>query len=259
MASYLDAKKSSTPNSKWLVRIEDVDIPRTVPGAADQILHALDAFGFEWYGPVLYQSTRTDIYQEAIQEIVKKNPSALFKCMCSRTEQTSDVYDGKCRGNSINDEFKVATSIRLNVTDRIAWHDRSELRFDEDLATTCGDFVLKRRDGLWAYQLAVVVDDELQGVTDVVRGKDLIDSTARQIFLQRQLDYRSLNYWHVPLVLSDSGEKLSKQTGAKGLDLSAPVLELQAAWKYLSTREIEAMNVKEFWLQAFEMFEKPKK
>jgi glutamyl-Q tRNA(Asp) synthetase len=256
MASYLDAKTSRTPDPKWLVRIEDVDLPRTVSGAADQILHALDAFGFEWHGPVLYQSERTDIYEEAIRQIAKKTPTALFKCVCSRTEQTGDVYDGKCRGNSINDEFKVASSIRLNVTNRIAWHDRSGLGFDEDLPTTCGDFVLKRRDGLWAYQLAVVVDDELQGVTDVVRGKDLIDSTARQIFLQQQLDYRLLNYWHVPLVLSDSGEKLSKQTGAKGLNLTAAVMELQEAWKYLSVQPIEATSVDDFWRQAFEKFER---
>jgi glutamyl-Q tRNA(Asp) synthetase len=256
MASYLDAKTSSAHASKWLVRIEDVDTPRTVPGAADQILHALDTFGFEWDGLVLYQSARTEIYEEAIQQIEQKHLGALFKCVCSRTEQTGDVYDGKCRANAIDKEFKAATSIRLKVANRISWRDRSGLIFDEDLATTCGDFVLKRRDGLWAYQLAVVVDDELQGVTDVVRGKDLIDSTARQIFLQKQLNYRSLKYWHVPLVLSDSGEKLSKQTGAKGLNLSAPVVELQAAWKYLSPRQIDAVNVEDFWRQAFEMFER---
>jgi glutamyl-Q tRNA(Asp) synthetase len=259
MASYLDAKTSAAHASKWLVRIEDVDTPRTVPGAADQILHALDTFGFEWDGPVLYQSARTEIYEEAIRQIEQKNPTALFKCVCSRTEQTGDVYDGKCRANSIDKEFKTATSIRLKVANQISWRDRSGLVFDEDLATTCGDFVLMRRDGLWAYQLAVVVDDELQGITDVVRGKDLIDSTARQIFLQQKLDYRPLNYWHVPLVLSDSGEKLSKQTGAKGLNLTAPVLELQAAWRYLSSRPIDAMNVKDFWHQSFEMFDMTEK
>jgi glutamyl-Q tRNA(Asp) synthetase len=258
MASYLDAKTSSAHASKWLVRIEDVDTPRTVPGAADQILHALDTLGFEWDGPVLYQSARNEIYEEAIRQIEQKHAASLFRCMCSRTEQTGDVYDGKCRANAIDKEFKAPTSIRLKVANRIAWHDRSGLGFDEDLPTTCGDFVLKRRDGLWAYQLAVVVDDELQGVTDVVRGKDLIDSTARQIFLQQQLDYRQLNYWHVPLVLSDSGEKLSKQTGAKGLNLSAPVVELQAAWRYLSSRPIEAIDVKDFWRQAIEKFERPK-
>jgi glutamyl-Q tRNA(Asp) synthetase len=257
MASYLDAKTCMRPNSKWLLRIENVDTPRTVPGAADQILHALEVLGFEWHGPVLYQSQRTAIYEEVIREIAAKHPSALFKCVCSRTEQTGDVYDGRCRANSINDEFNQATSIRLKVRNDIAWHDRSGLNFNENLETSCGDFVLKRRDGLWAYQLAVVVDDELQGVTDVVRGKDLIDSTARQIYLQQQLNYRLLDYWHVPLVLSDSGEKLSKQTGAKGLSLNAPVLELQTAWMYLSEQSIDAMNVHDFWQQAFEKFERP--
>jgi glutamyl-Q tRNA(Asp) synthetase len=257
MASYLDAKTSSDPDFKWLLRIEDVDTPRTMPGAADQILQALDKFGFEWNGSVLYQSDRTEIYEEAIRQIAGKQPTALFKCVCSRTEQTLEVYDGRCRNNSINSVFERATAIRLKVANRIAWHDRSGQSFDEDLATTCGDFVLKRRDGLWAYQLAVVVDDELQGVTDVVRGKDLIDSTARQIFLQQQLEFRPLNYWHVPLVLSDSGEKLSKQTGAKGLNLSAPVIELQAAWHYLSPRPIEAISVTDFWQQACKNFEPP--
>ena len=254
MASYLDAKKSDTPSSKWLIRIEDVDTPRTAVGATDQILRALDVLGFEWDGQIIYQSERSEYYVAAIEELAENQPDILFKCVCSRTEQPGLVYDGRCRSNRIGQHFAQATSIRLKVADNIQWIDRSGLIFDENLEKSCGDFVLKRRDNLWAYQLAVVVDDELQGVTDIVRGKDLIDSTARQIYLQTKLGYRHQSYWHVPLVLSASGEKLSKQTGARGLNLNAAVAELQTAWGYLNTQRIEAITVNDFWHQALERF-----
>jgi glutamyl-Q tRNA(Asp) synthetase len=257
MASYLDAKKSGAPQPKWLIRIEDVDMPRTVHGAADQILRALDVLGFEWDGPIVNQSERSDFYQDAIDQLDKNPERLLFKCVCSRTEQPGLVYDGRCRGNRLNAHFNQETSIRLQVTDQIEWKDRSGLSFNENLETSCGDFVLKRRDSLWAYQLAVVVDDELQGVTDIVRGKDLIDSTARQIYLQGKLGYRHLSYWHVPLVLNASGEKLSKQTGARGLNLNTPVPELETAWGHLSHQTISATSVNDFWRQAFEKFERP--
>jgi glutamyl-Q tRNA(Asp) synthetase len=257
MASYLDAKKSDTPSSKWLIRIEDVDTPRTAVGATDQILRALDALGFEWDGPIVYQSERSEYYVAAIEQLSKNQPDILFKCVCSRTEQPGLVYDGRCRSNRTGQNFSEATSIRLRVANQIQWVDRSGLAFDEDLETTCGDFVLKRRDNLWAYQLAVVVDDELQGVTDIVRGKDLIDSTARQIYLQTMLGYKHQSYWHVPLVLSASGEKLSKQTGARGLNLNAAVAELQTAWSFLSTQIVEASSVNDFWHQAFKSFVRP--
>jgi glutamyl-Q tRNA(Asp) synthetase len=257
MASYLDAKKSDSPNSKWLIRIEDVDTPRTAVGATDQILRALDELGFEWDGPIIYQSERSEYYVAAIEQLSNSQPDILFKCVCSRTEQPWLVYDGRCRSNRIGQQFAQATSIRLRVANQIQWVDRAGLAFNENLETTCGDFVLKRRDNLWAYQLAVVVDDELQGVTDIVRGKDLIDSTARQIYLQSMLGYKHQSYWHVPLVLSASGEKLSKQTGARGLNLNAPVAELQSAWGYLNTQPIEAITVNDFWHQALEKFARP--
>jgi glutamyl-Q tRNA(Asp) synthetase len=257
MASYLDAKSNGISQSKWLIRIEDVDTPRTAVGATDQILRALDVLGFEWDGPIVFQSERSEYYVAAVEQLVKNQPEILFKCVCSRTEQPGLVYDGRCRSNRMAQTFAQATSVRLRVADNIQWIDRSGLAFDENLETSCGDFVLKRRDNLWAYQLAVVVDDELQGVTDIVRGKDLIDSTARQIYLQTKLGYRHQSYWHVPLVLSSSGQKLSKQTGARGLNLNAPVSELQSAWGYLNTQPIEAVTVNEFWRQAFEKFVRP--
>jgi glutamyl-Q tRNA(Asp) synthetase len=190
VASYLDARAHG---GEWLVRMEDVDRAREAPGAAASILSDLEFFGFQWNGPVMYQSQRTEAYRDALERL--KAADQAYPCGCSRKEIEGESYPGTC-----------AHGLPPGKTAR-AWRARGE-----------GDFVLLRADGYFAYQLAVVVDDAAQGITDVVRGADLLDSTPRQNHLQRLLGFAVPNYTHIPVVLAADGQKLSKQTGAEGLD-----------------------------------------
>jgi glutamyl-Q tRNA(Asp) synthetase len=180
--------------------VEDVDTARTQAGAADSILADLEHFGFQWDGAVLYQSQRSEVYQAALDRL--RSAGLVYPCGCSRKEIEGDRYPGTC-ANGLG-EGKVARSWRVRVSGA--------------LAESTGDFVLLRADGIFAYQLAVVVDDAAQGITDVVRGADLLDSTPRQNYLQGLLGYTTPRYTHVPVVLAPDGQKLSKQTGAAALD-----------------------------------------
>lgn len=195
VASYLDARSR---DGKWLVRIEDIDTPRVVPGSADDILRTLERFGFEWDGPVLYQSTRIDAYREALDQL--KRGGFVYPCSCTRT-----------------------TAEPCTCTSGARWR----VRFPGD------DFTVLRADGIFAYQLAVVVDDAYQQITDVVRGADLLDSTPRQIHLQELLGLPTPRYVHVPVVTNEKGEKLSKQTLAPPLNITAAPELLLGALHFL--------------------------
>jgi glutamyl-Q tRNA(Asp) synthetase len=211
LGSYLDAKAHG---GEWLVRIEDLDTPRNVPGAADDILRTLERFGLEWDGPVLYQSSRLEAYEAVLEDLRRRH--LVFPCGCSRKD-VGDRYPGTCR-HGIRGRLDTP-SWRFHVSDEIIRFDDRRLGpQQQNVQEYVGDFVLRRADGLFAYQLAVVVDDAFQGVTDVVRGEDLLDSTARQILLQRALDLPQPRYLHLPVVLNEAGQKLSKQTGAAALD-----------------------------------------
>jgi glutamyl-Q tRNA(Asp) synthetase len=235
LASYLEAK---TKQGKWLVRMEDLDKPREVEGAASQILHTLEQFGFEWDGEVIYQSQRSELYQDALTQLQKK--SLIYQCKCSRKEITDAyghqplhqgidglIYPGTCRHLNIT---KMPFSSRIKVSDHpISFNDAIQGAITQNLATQLGDFVLKRTDGLFAYQLAVVADDQAQGITQVVRGADLLDSTPRQIYLQQQLNYPIPTYAHIPVASNVAGEKLSKQTLAPAINAKeAPSLLVKA-------------------------------
>jgi len=257
MASYLDAKAH---HGTWRVRIEDIDEARTASGAAQDILHTLKILGMHWDGEVVWQSRRKPLYQAAFTQL----GTHAYPCACSRKEiadsrlgTASDgaaIYPGICRHGL--PAGKAPRALRLRVPD--AGDPASRIRFDDrwlggvsqNLATEVGDFVLKRADGYWAYQLAVVVDDADQGITDVVRGADLLDSTARQIYLQRLLGYPTPRYLHVPVVVNSQGEKLSKQTGASRLDLDDPLQELHRAARFLELPADQAKSVEDFWQQA---------
>jgi glutamyl-Q tRNA(Asp) synthetase len=255
MASYLDAKAH---DGRWLVRIEDVDEARTVPGSAQAILDALRAFGMQWDGEVVWQSQRYALYQAAFEQL----GAHVYACGCTRREiadsrlgMASDgaaVYPGTCRHGLA--EGKVARAYRLRVPDAgsdcIAFADRWMGSRSQHLASEVGDFVLKRADGFWAYQLAVVVDDGAQGITHVVRGADLLDSTARQIYLQGLLGLPTPRYLHVPVITNAQGEKLSKQTGATALDVSAPMKELLEAAAFLGLKIGNATSLEDFWQRA---------
>jgi glutamyl-Q tRNA(Asp) synthetase len=261
LASWLDAKAN---DGQWLVRIEDVDKPRCVPGADQVILQQLAACGMQPDEPPVYQSQRSSLYQSALDQLITQ--SQAYPCGCSRQDieqaiavsgQQRErhgelVYPGTCRGGLHGKKARswrfLSTFHPLNgpsdqqihvreapefIADDIHWTDRLLGLQHQNVSTQVGDFVLKRADGLWAYQLAVVVDDAAQGITHVVRGADLADNTARQILLQRALGLPQPQYLHTPLVLGGNGEKLSKQNGAQALDLQDPLEALVQAGQHL--------------------------
>jgi glutamyl-Q tRNA(Asp) synthetase len=202
------------------VRVEDVDRAREVPGAAADILRTLEAFGLGWDGPVLYQSSRGEAYAEALGRL-----SALgltYECSCSRSEFAVDVaearYPGTCRTGPKRPEAPLATRFRTLGSGPVAVEDRLQGLFAQDVEAVVGDFVLKRRDGYWSYQLAVVVDDAFQGITDVVRGSDLLDNTPRQRLLQAALGLPAPRLLHLPLLVEPDGGKLSKSRRALPID-----------------------------------------
>jgi glutamyl-Q tRNA(Asp) synthetase len=220
MASYLDARFAGEP---WLIRIEDIDPPRTVPGADQAIINTLAQLGMHSDGPVVYQSQRSALYQQAFARLQALDQ--IFGCQCSRRELEdlgASRYPGTCRDRGLNTSASpapLAWRVRLPKAP-VEWTDRWLGSQSDDLSITCGEFVVRRKDGLWAYQLAVVMDDAAQGVSSVVRGADLLDSTGRQIHLQQLLGLPRPRYMHVPLVLAADGEKLSKQNGASPIAAS---------------------------------------
>ncbi len=240
LASWLDARAHG---GVWLVRIEDVDLPRCVSGADLLILQQLAACGLVSDEPVVWQSERGQLHQSALDRLVEHGHA--YPCGCSRKDIETAlqaqgihrerhhiaVYPGTCRPERGGLQGKPARAWRLQLPTPgdVSWTDRRLGPQTQNVATEVGDFVLQRADGLWAYQLAVVVDDAAQGITHVVRGQDLTDNTARQILLQRALGLPTLAYLHTPLVLGANGEKLSKQNGARPLDLTDPLQALNAA------------------------------
>ncbi|MDP2246909.1 MAG: tRNA glutamyl-Q(34) synthetase GluQRS [Nitrosomonadales bacterium] len=257
VASYLDAKSH---HGAWLLRIEDLDTPRTVEGATDAILDSLEKFGFAWDGEILFQSRRSELYAKALTELNKID--LIYPCGCSRKEIADSatqgidgvVYPGTCRHGLADN--KTARSWRIKTTAQpILFKDEVQGTIEQNLAQDIGDFVLKRADGLFAYQLAVVVDDADQGITHIVRGADLLVSTPRQIHLQRLLNLPTPHYLHVPLATNVQGEKLSKQTLAQAIDVERPCIEL---WKALALlgqnppQELQRERLSNLWQWATE-------
>jgi glutamyl-Q tRNA(Asp) synthetase len=245
LASWLDARARS---GRWLVRIEDVDTPRLVPGAALEILRQLTACGLVPDEPPLWQSSRVDAYQNALG--ILTGQGLAYPCACSRKNiedalaaqgrpherHRELVYPGTCRGG-LGGRAPRAWRFKV-LPGRLEWTDRRLGMQSQDVEREVGDFVLKRADGVWAYQLAVVVDDAYQGVSDVVRGEDLADNTARQILLQQALGLPTPAYLHTPLVRGPNGEKLSKQNGAQPLDTAEPLAALNDAARVLGLPHI---------------------
>lgn len=261
MASYLDAK---VHRGQWLVRIEDVDGDRNVAGADQHILASLQRCGMAWDGDVTWQSQRTGWYEAALRQL----GDLVYPCGCSRRDIADSqlgltgrqaqalIYPGTCRHGLA--PGKTARALRLKVPQAphcmIAFDDRWAGQRSQDLTDDVGDFVIKRADGFWAYQLAVVVDDGAQGITDIVRGADLLDSTPRQIYLQQVLRLPQPTYLHVPVVVNEAGEKLSKQTGAQAFDTgAAPEALLQHALlpaAHFLGMPLQAASIADFWQRA---------
>ena len=253
VASYCDARAAG---GEWLLRIEDVDTPRRRPDAEAQILAALERYGFEWDGEIVRQSDRISLYDDALARL--RDAGWVYACECSRRALVAaplgvageHVYPGTCRaGLSPSRRDRRPHAWRVRVGDEVLkCNDRLQGTQRQQLARDVGDFVVKRADGLFAYQLAVVVDDGEQGITDVVRGADLLSSTPRQIWLQNLLALPTPTYLHVPVAINAVGEKLSKQTRAAPLP-DEPVPALLAAWRFLGQTEPPdaSRSVAEFW------------
>jgi glutamyl-Q tRNA(Asp) synthetase len=213
LASFLDARHH---DGLWLMRMEDLDQPREVPGAADAILRTLELYGLHWDGPVMRQSARHQVYQSVIDGWLSRGLA--YRCSCSRRElQDSDIYPGYCRGRHL--PASTAHAVRARAPElTLGFQDRLQGHFAQHLPSQVGDFIIRRRDGIVAYQLAVVVDDIEQGVNQVVRGADLMDSTPRQLWLYRIFDQPPPDYLHIPLVMRADGQKLSKRLASPALD-----------------------------------------
>lgn len=255
VGSYLDAKFR---HGEWLVRMEDLDPPRVVAGAADDILRTLEAFGLYWDGAVMYQSRRGEAYRAALDQLQRHE--VLYPCNCSRREIADSalaasaglVYRGHCRSGMRQERAEHALRVRTGNAP-IRFYDRLQGDYLQRLESEVGDFVLRRADGLYAYQLAVVVDDAEQGITDIVRGADILDSTPRQIYLQQLLGVPTPSYLHLPVVVNEQGEKLSKQTLAPPVDKARPVPLLVKVLDFLGQHpppELEVSDLADFWVWA---------
>ncbi len=271
VASYCDAKSRG---GKWLLRMEDLDKPREVAGAADTILRQLDLFGFEWEGEVTFQSQRDEMYADALSTL--QNKGLTYPCTCTRKEIADSssatgvdgiIYPKTCLNtpalqlntpghplsNSLHelDSPCIHAAYRAVVLDsEITFSDAIQGKITQNLARDVGDFIIKRADGLFAYQLAVVVDDAAQNVSHIVRGADLLDSTPRQIYLQQLLGFSTPTYAHVPLASNDAGEKLSKQTRAEPISTGLPAHQLVDALSFLGQQapaEIRANSLDDIW------------
>jgi glutamyl-Q tRNA(Asp) synthetase len=256
LASWLDARAAG---GTWIIRIEDLDLPRTVAGSAQSIIDTLARCGLESDEPPMFQSARTEAYDAAFAGL--QAAGLIYGCACSRkdidtmieAQGSIGVYPGTCSAGAPDD--KPTRAYRVRVPDeQVSFIDRSYGRYAQQLRREVGDFIVKRADGLWAYQLAVVVDDAEQGITDVVRGADLLDNTPRQIFLQQALGLQTPRYSHIPLVRTAEGKKLSKQSGAIAIDASQPVQELQRAGRHLGLATAETQSVDAFLRMAVNLW-----
>jgi glutamyl-Q tRNA(Asp) synthetase len=257
VGSYLEAKSH---NGEWLVRIENLDKPREIPAASHEIFRALEILGMEWDHEVIYQDQRKDTYENILTILNKRGLT--YSCTCTRKEIadssitgiSGQIYAGTCRNNVQNKDRPGAVRIKTD-NNIIEFEDSLHGLISQRLESETGDFILRRSDGIYAYQLAVVADDATQGITNVVRGADLLDSTPRQIYLQKLLGYSTPTYMHLPVAVNNQGEKLSKQTKAALLDISNPVKQLVEAVNFLgqeSPIELLGNSVSSFWKWAIE-------
>lgn len=252
LGSWLIARSNG---GKWLLRIEDIDRERCKPEFTALILKALQAHGLNWDGEVWIQSQRHEIYAE---HLARLNTEGLaYPCACTRKEidaanahrgfGENRIYPGTCAQGM--PAGKVARAVRFRCPkEAVTWTDQRLGSIRDNLQESSGDFVLKRGDGYWAYHLVVVVDDFLSGVTHIVRGEDLADTTARQIALYRALKAEPPSYWHLPVIMAEDGQKLSKQTGAQGLDLNQAIENLNRVWSHLGFKPFQA-KTPDKWLE----------
>ncbi len=249
LSSYLDARAHG---GAWIVRIEDIDPPRDVPGADAEIVRTLEAFHMQSDEPVVWQSRRSALYEAALRKL--REDGRVYGCACSRASIAlaaasaglpTGVYPGTCR-NGTGGAAVRSYRFRIEPPSLVTFRDRHCGPFTQDVAREVGDFVLRRADGLWAYQLAVVVDDADQGITHVVRGRDLLDNTPRQILLQRALNAPTPSYLHIDLITGENGQKLSKQNKAKAVPTNEPLATIESLWSVMGYPRIGADSLDAF-------------
>lgn len=255
-ASYLDAKSHQ---GSWLLRIDDLDKPRVQVGAIQSIIHTLEAYGFEWDEEILYQSQRFPFYQNRLDELILQNTAYFCTCSKKLMKQTAKmgecglIYSGECRDQPRRN-ISASMSVRVLTDDKIMFfEDRVQGFQKQQLESEVGDFVLKRSDNIYAYQLATVIDDEHQNITDIVRGIDLLDNTARQLYLQELLACPRVSYLHFPVVTSRGGNKLSKQNHAAAIKLADALQNIHQSLMFLGQQppqQNEFDNVDDLWLWA---------
>lgn len=255
LASYLDARANK---GQWLLRIENLDPPREQPGSARSILHTLEALGFAWDGPVLWQAERFDCYQQTLQTLLFQQLA--YACSCSRKRLSTNprlgaegpIYPGHCC--DLNLDPMPGRAIRIRTHDQpISFYDRIQGQVSQRLKSELGDFVIFRADGFFAYQLATVVDDAYQGISHILRGADLLQSTNRQIHLQQLLGYQTPSYAHIPQAVDAQGQKLGKSSKAPAIDTTKPLVALSQAWTFLNQRTVpEDLELDGFWSWAIE-------
>jgi glutamyl-Q tRNA(Asp) synthetase len=241
LASFLQARSQ---HGKWLLRIDDLDAPRNVKGAADAILNTLEICGLHWDDDVVYQSQCIDVYNDVLNEL--KTKQLLYPCTCSRKD-LSTIYSGTCRNKTALPSEPYA--LRLKTDNRnISFEDKLQGLCTNNLGEQYGDFILKRKDEIIAYQFAVVVDDHQQQINQIVRGMDLLTETPKQIYLQQLLNFPRPNYMHIPIVIDENGYKLSKQTRATAVDLTTPselIFKLLGLLKQNPPIELQGSSVTE--------------
>lgn len=250
VGSYLQARKN---NGDWLIRIEDVDTTRAIKGADTDILNTLESFGFEWDDEIVYQSKQTRHYQNVLDLLTTQ--ALTFPCICSRKQLLGqDIYPGTCRSRQYPEKQQHAIRLLAKET-TIEFNDRVMGKQSQNIRQQCGDFTIKRRDGLFAYQLAVVVDDAIQNITEVVRGADLLDSTPRQIYLQQLLNYHTPDYCHLPLAVDAIGNKISKSEGATKIGVNQKEKLLIKVLSFLGQNppaDLALSSINDIWLWAIE-------
>jgi glutamyl-Q tRNA(Asp) synthetase len=242
VGSFLEAKCAG---GRWLIRIEDIDPPREVVGSSAEIISDLHRFGMVEDGAMLYQSSRTKSYQAAIEHLLARDLA--FPCACSRKDlPASGIYPGTCRNGL--PKGKMSRAIRFKAPDgNCEFTDRLQGTISESVSSSCGDFIIQRADGLFAYQLAVVVDDDFQGVTEVVRGADLLDSSCRQICLQQALHIKQPEYMHLPLAVDDDGKKLSKRDMTDPIKHRDPSIAIHQALCFLGQTPPTNLTLDALW------------
>ena len=249
VGSYLEAKSTG---GSWLLRIEDIDPPREIAGSAKRIINDLHRLGMVPDGPILYQSSRLGAYQQAVNRLLKQELA--YPCACSRKDlPTSGIYPGTCRNGL--PEGKQARSIRFRVGGQTCeFTDKLQGHISDSPAGISGDFIIQRADGLFAYQLAVVVDDDYQAVNQVVRGADLLDSTSRQICLQKALGFESPDYMHLPVAISTDGRKLGKRDQADPIKHQDPAYAVSQVLHFLGQKPPQGLSLDSLWGWALEQW-----